>query len=95
MAPAVDGHFAIIAGISLSFVAVKALKRFIKKRQNNAPLPPGPVSLPLLGSVLSIDAYEPWLTYTEWGAVYGTWTDSIEHTWYESLHQGTWSSCEV
>ncbi|KAG1785857.1 cytochrome P450 [Suillus plorans] len=71
MALAVDRHLAILAGISLSFVAVKALKRFIKKRQNNAPLSPGPVSLPLLGSVLSIDAYEPWLTYTEWGAAYG------------------------
>ncbi|KAG1845247.1 cytochrome P450 [Suillus tomentosus] len=71
MALAVDRHLAILAGISLSFVAVKALKRFINKRQNNAPLPPGPVPLPLLGSVLSIDAYEPWLTYTEWGAAYG------------------------
>ncbi|KAG1845230.1 cytochrome P450 [Suillus tomentosus] len=71
MALALDRHLAILAGISLSFVAVKALKGFIKKRQNNAPLPPGPVPLPLLGSILSIDAYEPWLTYTEWGAVYG------------------------
>ncbi|KAG2053796.1 cytochrome P450 [Suillus hirtellus] len=71
MALAVDRHLAILAGISLSFVAVKALDRLIKKRQNNAPLPPGPVPLPLLGSVLSIDAYEPWLTYTEWSAVYG------------------------
>ncbi|KAG1785838.1 cytochrome P450 [Suillus plorans] len=71
MALAVDRHLAILAGISLSFVAVKALRRFIKKRQNNAPLPPGPVPLPLLGSVLSINAYEPWPTYTEWSAVYG------------------------
>ncbi|KAG2120520.1 cytochrome P450 [Suillus discolor] len=71
MAPAVDGHFAIIAGISLSFVAVKVLGRFITKRQNSPSLPPGPVPLPLLGNVLSIDAQEPWLTYTEWGAAYG------------------------
>ncbi|KAG1855593.1 cytochrome P450, partial [Suillus subluteus] len=45
--------------------------RFIKKRQNNPSLPPGPVPLPLLGNVLSIDTQEPWLTYTEWGATYG------------------------
>ncbi|KAG2090009.1 cytochrome P450 [Suillus discolor] len=71
MALALDRHLAILAGISLSFVAVKALKLFIKKRQNNAPLPPGPVPLPLLGSVLSIDACQPWLTYTKWSAMYG------------------------
>ncbi|KAG2127548.1 cytochrome P450 [Suillus bovinus] len=71
MVPAVDGHFAILAGISLSFVAVKALGRIIKKRQNNLPLPPGPVPLPLLGNILSVDALEPWLTYTEWRAAYG------------------------
>ncbi|KAG1855609.1 cytochrome P450 [Suillus subluteus] len=72
MAPAaVDGHLAILAGIPLSFVAVTALWRFIKKRQNNPSLPPGPVPLPLLGNILSIDPQEPWLTYTEWGATYG------------------------
>ncbi|KAG2089752.1 cytochrome P450 [Suillus discolor] len=71
MAPTVDGHLAILAGISLSFVAVTALKRLIKKRQNNLPLPPGPAPLPLLGNVLSVDTREPWLTYTEWGATYG------------------------
>jgi cytochrome P450 len=71
MAPAVNGHLAILASIPLSYVAVTALWRFIKKRQNNTPLPPGPVPLPLLGNVLSIDAKEPWLTYTEWCATYG------------------------
>ncbi|KAG1846165.1 cytochrome P450 [Suillus tomentosus] len=71
MAPAVDGRLAILAGISLSFIAVTALTRLIKKRQNNLPLPPGPAPLPFLGSVLSVDTREPWLTYTEWGATYG------------------------
>ncbi|KAG2135029.1 cytochrome P450 [Suillus cothurnatus] len=71
MAPAVDIHPTILASIPLSFIAVKALCRFIKKRQNNPPLPPGPAPLPLLGNVLSINAQEPWLTYTEWGATYG------------------------
>ncbi|KAG2356965.1 cytochrome P450 [Suillus spraguei] len=71
MAPAVDGHFVILAGIPLFFVVVTAISQFIKKRQNNPPLPPGPMALPLLGSVLSVNAREPWLTYTKWGAAYG------------------------
>ncbi|KAG2089751.1 cytochrome P450 [Suillus discolor] len=71
MGPMVDSHLAILAGISLSFVAVKALRWFIKKRQNIPSLPPGPMPFPLLGNVLSIDTKKPWLTYTEWRAVYG------------------------
>ncbi|KAG1826457.1 hypothetical protein EV424DRAFT_644746 [Suillus variegatus] len=71
MVPAVHDHFAMLAGISLSFVAVTALGRFIKKRQHNPFLPPDLVPLPLLGDVLSVNSQEPWLTYTEWGAAYG------------------------
>ncbi|KAG2087126.1 cytochrome P450 [Suillus discolor] len=32
----------------------------------------GLAPLPLLGSVLSVDTQEPWLTCTKWGATYGT-----------------------
>ncbi|KIJ69607.1 hypothetical protein HYDPIDRAFT_106240 [Hydnomerulius pinastri MD-312] len=32
---------------------------------------PGPVSLPFVGSALSIRPSEPWVTYKEWGARYG------------------------
>ncbi|KAG2368721.1 cytochrome P450 [Suillus spraguei] len=50
---------------------IAALRRFIENRQNKPSLPPGPVLLPLLGNILSINAKEPWLTYTEWCTTYG------------------------
>ncbi|KAG1846138.1 cytochrome P450 [Suillus tomentosus] len=69
MFPSVDGRLAILAVLPASFVIITVFKRFIRNRQNK--LPPGPVPLPLLGNVLSLDAKAPWLTYTEWAAVYG------------------------
>ncbi|KAG2336897.1 cytochrome P450 [Suillus weaverae] len=73
MIPSVDayGHLAILAGVPLSFVAVISLRRFIESRKNKPILPPGPMPLPLLGNVVAVDNKEPWLTYTEWRAVYG------------------------
>ncbi|KAG1739612.1 cytochrome P450 [Suillus lakei] len=71
MALAIDGRLTILAVSTISCVVVTAFRRFIKNRQNKQCLPPGPVPLPLLGNILSIDPKEPWLTYTEWGATYG------------------------
>ncbi|KAG2126531.1 cytochrome P450 [Suillus clintonianus] len=71
MFPSVDGRLAILALLPLSLVVITALGWFIENRQRKPRLPPGPVQLPLLGNVLSIDTKEPWLTYTKWHAAYG------------------------
>ncbi|KAG1775727.1 cytochrome P450 [Suillus placidus] len=71
MYPSADGPPGILTVLPLSLVVIIALRRFIKNRQNKPCLPPGPVPLPLLGNVLSIDAKEPWLTYAKWHAAHG------------------------
>ncbi|KAF9227185.1 cytochrome P450 [Gyrodon lividus] len=55
-------------------VVLLVVARYIAKRSSGAsrfPLPPGPKGLPLLGTALSIDAAQPWVTYVEWGTSFG------------------------
>ncbi|OAX35563.1 cytochrome P450 [Rhizopogon vinicolor AM-OR11-026] len=70
MIPSVDSTFLVGAVLPISLVIITIARRFIVSRQHG-PLPPGPVPLPLLGNILSIDTGEPWLTYTKWRATYG------------------------
>ncbi|OAX32170.1 cytochrome P450, partial [Rhizopogon vinicolor AM-OR11-026] len=66
-----DGRLAIIAVLPVYYVLITLIRQFIEKGRHRPSLPPGPMPLPLLGSVLSINTNEPWLTYTKWCAAYG------------------------
>ncbi|KAH0830104.1 hypothetical protein J3R83DRAFT_1442 [Lanmaoa asiatica] len=57
----------------LTVVIVDIIRRIIRNRikENVYSLPPGPTPFPLLGSAFSVNAKEPWLTYTKWQEKYG------------------------
>ena len=82
--------------ISFAFVALRAWRNW--KITHGSRSLPGPQGLPFIGSVLSINIGEPWLTYTEWSKCYGGSTvccsnitsDGILHMW-NFLHHFTWS----
>jgi hypothetical protein len=70
---------ALLAAFAIGF----ALRSYLNTKQklpHNAQYPPGPTSLPLLGSALAIDVSAPWLTYKAWGSQYGKWTLIISAT---------------
>jgi hypothetical protein len=75
------------------FAISLALKRYFTKPKlpSGVRFPPGPPSLPLLGSALAVDVSEPWVTYKAWGSQYGKWsrrmtafvvTDDPQATWF-------------
>ena len=40
--------------------------------RDGLPLPPGPIGLPVVGSVFDVNPAHPWLSYERWGKRYGT-----------------------
>ncbi|KAG1727737.1 cytochrome P450 [Suillus lakei] len=52
-----------IIGVTTSFTK--------KKAQGHLPLPPGPRPLPILGNLHRMNTNFPWITYKEWGDIYG------------------------
>jgi hypothetical protein len=76
---AMGGLEALLAALAIGF----ALRSYLSAKQklpHSAQYPPGPTSLPLLGSALAIDVSAPWLTYKAWGSQYGKWTLIIPAT---------------
>ena len=60
--------------VATSVVALVGLTWYRRYRDNRShpPLPPGPLALPILGSILSIhDPVRLWLTFNDWRSTYG------------------------
>jgi hypothetical protein len=69
---AIGGLEVLLAAFAIGI----ALRSYFTTRKlpHGVQFPPGPTSLPILGSVLAIDTDAPWLTYKAWGKKYGKWT---------------------
>ncbi|KIK45782.1 hypothetical protein CY34DRAFT_77296 [Suillus luteus UH-Slu-Lm8-n1] len=56
--------------LCLTGVGVYLVKKVVIKK-NLIPYPPGPRGWPLIGNILDIPRTKPWVTFTEWGEMYG------------------------
>ncbi|KAL1666579.1 cytochrome P450 [Schizophyllum commune] len=55
----------VLCGVGAALLAVVLIRR-----RHSLPLPPGPLSLPIIGGLLSMPSEREWLTFTEWGRTY-------------------------
>ncbi|KAH7908050.1 cytochrome P450 [Hygrophoropsis aurantiaca] len=62
-------NLTVIALLSAGALVVNRI--VFSKSRDGPPLPPGPPPTPVVGNIRGFDASAPWLTYTEWAAVYG------------------------
>jgi hypothetical protein len=66
-----NAELLVLGGIALGS---RLLYTFIQDRRenpNNLPLPPGPKSYPIIGSLLSFPTDKAWLEYDKWFKIYG------------------------
>ena len=50
---------------------VKYRKRWGNKQQSEAPRPPGPKGLPVIGNIFDLPEVNPWITVQDWSKQYG------------------------
>lgn len=71
----------LFASISI-VVAICAVLLYVRRERNSLPLPPGPMRLPLLGSVLLMPTSHEYLTYAKWK---GRWGEFL----FKPIHSST------
>jgi hypothetical protein len=55
--------------VALAFLAFSTL--YSRGKQKKLPFPPGPTRLPVIGNLLDMPAGAEWITYKQWGKLYG------------------------
>lgn len=66
-------YYVVTLDILLAALGLFIIKRLLCARRQ-APLPPGPRGLPFIGNVLDMPSEKEWLTFAQWGDVWGMQT---------------------
>ncbi|KAF5368991.1 hypothetical protein D9758_002839 [Tetrapyrgos nigripes] len=59
-------------GSKVASVAFLVTLYYLFSRRSRSRLPPGPLGLPIFGSVFQFDSVQPWLSFAKWKQLYGS-----------------------
>ncbi len=57
--------------IAIVLAGLAFILRVFRRNSRNAPCPPGPKGLPVIGNLFDMPTEREWLTFAKWGEKYG------------------------
>ena len=63
--------FTLVDLLVVAFLFLASFTLYLRGKRRKLPFPPGPKRLPVIGNLLDMPSGAEWITYKQWGQLYG------------------------